>query len=89
VHQLVTDQGVVRITADGILEFFRDLDGRSGHRVLVWGCEAVVDGPNGKGQVTLRITRKRLPVLALDLPAEDRADAEAVAAAVRSLAGGA
>lgn len=41
-HELVTDQGVLRIGDDGVLELFRDLDGRAVNRVLVWGCEAAV-----------------------------------------------
>jgi hypothetical protein len=88
VHQLVTDQGVIRISPDGILEFFRDLDGRSSNRVLLWGCDAVVDGPDDTGQVTLTITRKRLPVVSVGLPVEERAEAEAVAAVVRARARG-
>lgn len=85
-HQLVTDQGVLRVCPDGTLEFFRDLDGRSNSRVLVWGCDAAVTGPDGDGRVTLTVTRKRLPVVSVDVPAGERDQAEAVAAAVRRLA---
>lgn len=86
--ELVTDQGVLRISPDGVLEVFRDLDGRSSNRVLLWGCDAAVDGPDHEGRVTLTVTRKRLPVVNLILPLEDRASAEAAAAAVRARAQG-
>ena len=86
-HQLVTDQGVLRVSPDGTLEFFRDLDGRSTNRILLWGCDAVVDGA-GDDRVTLTITRKRLPVVSLELPADERGDAEAVAAVIRARARG-
>jgi hypothetical protein len=84
-HQLLTDEGVLRIDADGVLELFRDLDGRSNSRILVWGCEAAVEGHDGDGRVTLTVSRKRLPVMSVAVPSEQRAAAEVVAEAIRSL----
>jgi hypothetical protein len=83
-HQLLTDEGVLRIDADGVLELFRDLDGRSNSRILVWGCEAAVEGHAG-GRVTLTVSRKRLPVISVAVPDEHREAAEALAEAIRSL----
>lgn len=88
VHQLVTDDGVLRVGPDGVLEYFRDLDGRSNRRILVWGCEATVEARDGDGRVTLTVSRKRLPVVSVEVPAEERPAAEALAAAVRALAQG-
>lgn len=84
-HELLTDEGVLRIDADGVLELFRHLDGRSDSRILVWGCEATVEGRDGDGRVTLTVSRKRLPVVSVGVAAEHRAAAEAIAEAVRSL----
>jgi hypothetical protein len=84
-HQLLTDEGVLRIDDDGVLELFRDLDGRSSTRILVWGCEAAVEAHDGDGRVTLTVSRKRLPVVSVGVPPEQRVAAEAVAEAIRSL----
>jgi len=84
-HQLLTDEGVLRMEAGGVLELFRDLDGRSCSRILVWGCEAAVEGHDGDGRVTLTVSRKRLPVVSVGVRAEHRAAAEAIAETIRSL----
>lgn len=92
-HQLVTDQGVLRLGPDGVLEIFRDVDGRSASRLLLWGCDAVVHdptdsaGPTGPDEtVRLLVTRKGLPVVSVTVPGSERAEAEAMAAVVRAWA---
>jgi hypothetical protein len=87
-HQVVTDEGVLRVGPDGVLEFFRDLDGRSNSRILVWGCEAAVEGHDGDRRVTLTVTRKRLPVVRVRVPADQRTAAEAVVEQIRGLSAG-
>lgn len=83
-HELVTDQGVLRVGADGVLEWFRGLDGHSTTRVLLWGCDATVAGTDD-GRVLLTVTRKRLPVVRVELPADEEPAAHAIAAAIRDL----
>lgn len=81
-HELVTDQGVVRVYDDGVLEFFRDLDGQAVTRVLLWGCDALVH-ENESAQVTLTVTRKRLPVVSVRVPPSERGEVQKLAEVVR------
>lgn len=86
-HELVTDQGVLRVYDDGVLEFFRDLDGRAVTRVLLWGCDTVVDESDGT-QVSLTVTRKRLPVVSVRVPPSERGEVQKLAEIVRRHGGG-